>query len=108
MITQAIAILTALSGAGLLSWVAALVKQWLDRGHRRIHDESIVAATTRNLIEPVQQESERRLQRIVFLKRVIRRLDDYVDECRDTARTNGVALPPMSDELRSQIDEIGE
>lgn len=108
MITQVIAIFTALSGAGLLSWIAALIKQWLDRGHRRVHDESIVAATTRNLIEPVQQESERRLQRILFLKRVIRRMDDYVDECRDAARANGVALPPMTDELRSQIDEIGE
>lgn len=108
MITQVIAIFTALSGAGLLSWIATLIKQWMDRGHRRVHDESIVAATTRNLIEPVQQESQRRLQRIVFLKRVIRRLDDHLDDCRDAARAAGITLPSMDDELRSQVDEIGE
>lgn len=108
MLTQIVAVITALAGVGVGSWVSDWLKDRRARSRHQVTDESIVARTTVELLEPTRAESQRRLERIQFLKGVIRGLDDYADRLRVLSRAHGVELPPMDDKLRDDVDELKE
>ncbi|MDF3280939.1 hypothetical protein [Gordonia sp. N1V] len=100
----------------------SLISFMLDRRSRKQRDtrnqslnqrdvaqrDSINVATSISLLNPIREESERRLERIAHLKRVIRRVDDYLDQIRDLAMSRGCALPEMPADLRQELDELEE